>query len=51
MAEAYFRLGAAMVGQNRIPEATAHLEKYLSLAPPESENVATARQLLQAIGK
>ncbi len=51
MAEAYFRLGAAMVGQNRIPEAIAHLEKYLSLAPPEAENVATARQLLQAIGK
>ena len=48
-AEAYFRLGAAMVGENRIPEATAHLEKYLSLAPPDAENVAPARQLLEAI--
>jgi tetratricopeptide (TPR) repeat protein len=51
MAEAYFRLGAAMVSQNRIPEATAHLEKYLSLAPPDAPNVAPARQLLEAMQK
>ena len=51
MAEAYFRLGALMVGQNRIPEAIANLEKYLSLAPADAQNVAPARQLLEAIQK
>jgi tetratricopeptide (TPR) repeat protein len=51
MAEAYFRLGALMVGQNRIPEAITSLEKYLSLAPADAQNVAPARQLLEAIQK
>ena len=51
MAEAYFRLGALMVGQGNSPEAIANLEKYLSLAPAETENVATARQLLEALRK
>jgi hypothetical protein len=40
-----------MVGQNKIPEAVAHLEKYLSLNPTEAQNVATAQGLLKAIKK
>ena len=28
-----------MVGQGNVPKAIAHLEKYLSLAPGETENV------------
>lgn len=51
LAEAYFRLGALMVGQGNVPEAIANLEKYLSLAPGETENAATARQLLEALRK
>ena len=51
MAEAYFRLGALMVGQGKIPEAVQNLEKYLSLNPTDAQNVGTAQQLLKALKK
>ena len=48
-AEAYFHMGTVAVGQNKIPEAIAHLEKYLSMSPTNAQNVATAQGLLQAL--
>jgi tetratricopeptide (TPR) repeat protein len=51
MAEAYYRLGTINVGQGKIPEAVANLEKYLSLNPTDAQNVATAQGLLKAMKK
>ena len=48
-ADAYFHLGTLAVGQNKIPEAIAHLEKFLSMSPTNAQNVATAQGLLQAL--
>ena len=47
--EVNYYLGTLEVGQNKIPEAIAHLEKYLSLNPTNAQNVATAKGLLQAL--
>ena len=47
--EVYYYLGTLDVGQNKIPEAIAHLEKYLSMNPTSPQNVATAQGLLQAL--
>jgi tetratricopeptide (TPR) repeat protein len=47
--EVNYYLGTLEVGQNKIPEAVAHLEKYLSLNPTNAQNVATAKGLLQAL--
>ena len=46
-AEAHYHLGTIAVGQNKTPEAIAHLEKYLSLNPTNAQNVATAKALLR----
>ena len=48
-ADAYFHLGTLAVGQNKIPEAITHLEKFLSMNPTSAQNVATAQGLLQAL--
>jgi tetratricopeptide (TPR) repeat protein len=48
-ADAYFHMGTLAVGQNKIPEAITHLEKYLSMSPANAQNVATAQGLLQAL--
>ena len=48
-AEAYYHLGTLAVGQNKIPDAVAHLEKYLSMNPTNAQNVATAQGLLEAL--
>jgi tetratricopeptide (TPR) repeat protein len=48
-ADAYFHLGTLAVGQNKIPEAIGHLEKFLSMNPTNTQNVATAQGLLQAL--
>ena len=48
-AEIYYYLGTLSVGQNKIPEAIANLEKYLSMSPTNTQNVATAQGLLQAL--
>jgi tetratricopeptide (TPR) repeat protein len=51
MAEAHFHLGTLAVGQNDIPGAVEHLEKYLAANPQNAQNVATAQGLLQALKK
>jgi tetratricopeptide (TPR) repeat protein len=51
MAEAYYRLGAALISQGKIPDAIQNLEKYLSLNPTDAQNVATAQGLLKALKK
>jgi len=48
-AETYYYLGALALGRNELPAAIAHLEEYLSLAPPDSANVPQAEQLLKAL--
>jgi tetratricopeptide (TPR) repeat protein len=50
-AESYYRLGALMIGQGKIPDAVQNLEKYLSLNPTDKQNVATAQGLLKALKK
>jgi tetratricopeptide (TPR) repeat protein len=48
-ADAYYHMGTLAVGQNKIPEAITHLEKYISMNPTNAQNVATAQGLLQAL--
>lgn len=47
--EIQYHMGTLLVGQNKIPEAIARLEKYLSMNPQNPQNVATAQGLLQAL--
>jgi Flp pilus assembly protein TadD len=51
MVEAHYYLGTVLVGEDRIPEAIEHLEKYLSMNPDQEQHVATAEGLLQALKK
>jgi tetratricopeptide (TPR) repeat protein len=51
LAEAHYYLATILVGQNKVPEAVAQLEKYLSMNPTNAQNVATAKGLLQALKK
>src|SRR5439155_26003619 len=48
-AEPYFYMGTILVGENKVPDAVASLEKYLSMNPTNAQNVATAQGLLQAL--
>jgi TolA-binding protein len=48
-AESHYYLGSLMVGQNKIPEAISHLEKYVASNPPAGQNRATAEGLLAAL--
>jgi tetratricopeptide (TPR) repeat protein len=48
-AEVQYHLGTIMVGQNKIADAVARLEKYLSMNPQNPQNVATAKGLLAAL--
>jgi tetratricopeptide (TPR) repeat protein len=48
-ADAHFYLGSLLVGQNKVPEAIQHLEKYLSMNPPAGQNRQTAEGLLAAL--
>jgi tetratricopeptide (TPR) repeat protein len=48
-AEIQYHLGTIMVGQNKIADAVARLEKYLSMNPQNPQNVATAKGLLAAL--
>ncbi len=50
-ADAYFNLGQLMVGAGKFPEAVQYLQKYLSLNPTKAEDIATAKQLIQALKK
>jgi tetratricopeptide (TPR) repeat protein len=48
--EAYYHIGTLYISQNRVKEAVESLEQFLKLAP-ESENTATAKQLLEYLKK
>jgi tetratricopeptide (TPR) repeat protein len=48
-ADSHYFLGTVAVQQNKIPEAVTHLEKYLSMNPTNTQYVATAQGLLQAL--
>jgi len=50
-ADAYLNLGQLMVGAGKFPEAIQYLEKYLSLNPTKAADIATAKQLIQALKK
>jgi Flp pilus assembly protein TadD len=49
--EPYFYLGTIAVGQNRVPEAVALLEKYIGLGGQVPANVETAKGLLGVLKK
>jgi tetratricopeptide (TPR) repeat protein len=49
--ETEFYLGILAVQQNKGPDAITHLEKYLASSPSNTQNVATAQGLLQALKK
>jgi tetratricopeptide (TPR) repeat protein len=48
-AEIQYHIGTIMVGQNKIQDAVARLEKYLSMNPQNAQNMATAKGLLAAL--
>jgi len=50
-ADAYFYLGTTALNLNKIPDAIKHLEKFVSIAPADSPNVATAKGLLPELKK
>ena len=43
-------MGTILIGQNKVPEARASLEKFLALAPGH-EKAAIAKQLLEYLKK
>ncbi len=49
LAETQFYLGSIAVGQGKTDECIARLEKYLTMSPQNSQNVATAQGLLAAL--
>jgi len=49
-AEAYYQMGTILVGQNKVAEACASLEKFLALAP-DHEKAGIAKQLLEFLKK
>jgi tetratricopeptide (TPR) repeat protein len=50
MAEAQYQYAMTLINQNKLAEAKTPLEEYLRLAP-DGEYAATAKALLEAIGK
>ncbi len=49
-AEPYYEMGTVLIGQNRVPDAVAALQKFLELAP-DHEKAAVAKQLLDYLKK
>jgi Flp pilus assembly protein TadD len=49
--EAYFHLGTLHVGENKVAEAVAELEKYVSLTGQDPRNLETAKKLIAALKK
>jgi len=47
--EVQYYLGIVAVNQGKTDEAVTHLEKYLSLSPTNTQNVATAQGLVAAL--
>ena len=50
-AESLFFLGSIALGSNDVPGALKHLQKFVSVAPPTSPNLATAKALLATLKK
>jgi hypothetical protein len=44
-------MSTLLLNQGKVPEAIQSLEKYLSLNPTDTTNVATAQGLLKALKK
>ena len=49
--EPNFHLATLAVGENRVPDAVAQLEKYVSMTGQDPRNLETARRLLAALKK
>ena len=49
--EPFFHLATLAVGENRVPEAVAQLDKYVSMAGQDPRNLETAKRLLAALKK
>lgn len=49
-ADAYYQMATIQIGQNKVPEAKASLEKFLALAPAH-EKAGIAKQLLEYLNK
>ncbi len=49
--ESYFHLGTIAVGENKVPEAVAQLEKYISMTGQDPQNLEVAKRLVPAIKK
>ena len=50
-AETFYYLGTVYLSLNKVADARANLEKYLSMNPKNATNLATAQALLQALPK
>lgn len=50
-AESLFFLGSIALGSNDVPGALKHLQKFVSVAPPTSPNLATAKTLVATLKK
>jgi len=50
-AEVQFHLGTVLLGLGQVPDAVAHLEKYVTMAPPDAPNVAAAKGIIAAMAK
>jgi cytochrome c-type biogenesis protein CcmH/NrfG len=49
--EPYYHLATLAVGENRVAEAVAQLEKYVGMSGQDPRNLDTAKRLLQALKK
>lgn len=49
--ESLFFLGSIALGSNDVPGAVKHLQKFVSVAPPTSPNLETAKALLATLKK
>jgi Flp pilus assembly protein TadD len=49
--EPIFHLATLAVGENRVPDAVAQLEKYVSMTGQDARNLETAKRLLAALKK
>ena len=49
--EPYYHLATLAVGENRVAEAVAQLEKYVGMSGQDPRNLQTAKRLLEALKK
>ena len=49
--EPYYHLATLAVGENRVAEAVAQLEKYIGMSGQDPRNLETAKRLLEALKK